>query len=58
MKVVQGSIHQGDISKFPKYYGRQCCAVSIVSCGYALKKDPVSWTYEDIDDCVYVSLSL
>ena len=56
MKVIQGSVHQGDHGKF-KYYGRQCCAISVVSCGYAQKKDPVFWTTKDIDACILVSLN-
>lgn len=56
MKVLQGTFHQGK-PEF-SYYGRQCCAISIVSCCYALKKHPSLWNCFDVDNCVTVSIEI
>lgn len=56
--VLQGSIHQGDSSIFPLYFGVQCCATSIAACCYSSVHEPDLWTSKDIDDCVHIGTEL
>ncbi|KAK3909606.1 ATP-dependent DNA helicase [Frankliniella fusca] len=58
MKVLQGTIHQGNNLVFPVYYGVQCCSASIVACAYGLFHDPSLWTAKDIDACVHVGTNV
>jgi len=55
MKVLQGTIHQGNNLIFPIHYGVQCCSTSVVACAHGLVQQPRFWTAKDIDVCVYVS---
>ncbi|KAK3921489.1 ATP-dependent DNA helicase [Frankliniella fusca] len=58
MKVLQGTIHQGNNLIFPVYYGVQCCSASVVACAYGLIHDPNLWTASDIDACVHLGTNL
>ncbi|KAK3922706.1 Titin-like protein [Frankliniella fusca] len=58
MKVLQGTIHQGNNLIFPVYYGVQCCSASVVACAYGLIHDPNLWTARDIDACVHLGTNL
>ncbi|KAK3917549.1 Nucleus-vacuole junction protein 2 [Frankliniella fusca] len=58
MKILQGTIHQGNHILFPKYHGVQCCATSVVACAHAMVHDPDLWTPKDIDACVHVGTDL
>ncbi|KAK3909951.1 putative GPI-anchored adhesin-like protein PGA18 [Frankliniella fusca] len=58
MKVLQGTIHQGNNFIFPVYYGVQCCSASVVACAYGLIHEPNLWTARDIDACVHLGTNL
>ncbi|KAK3914850.1 41 kDa spicule matrix protein [Frankliniella fusca] len=58
MKVLQGTIHQGNNLLFPIHYGVQCCSASVVACAYALSHNPTLWTAKDIDACVYLGTNI
>ena len=50
-KVVSGTLHQGDtLFLFP---GIQCTYISFLSLVFMTIKEPKSWTYKDIDACVF-----
>ncbi|KAK3926549.1 Secretory phospholipase A2 receptor [Frankliniella fusca] len=58
MRILQGNIHQGDKILFPIYNGVQCCATSVVACGYGMVYSPDLWTAKDIDACIHVGTDL
>ncbi|KAK3924523.1 UDP-3-O-acylglucosamine N-acyltransferase, partial [Frankliniella fusca] len=58
MKVLQGTIHQGNNLLFTIHYGVQCCSASVVACAYAFSHNPTLWTAKDIDACVYLGTNI
>ncbi|KAK3920827.1 A disintegrin and metalloproteinase with thrombospondin motifs 8 [Frankliniella fusca] len=58
MKVLQGTIHQGNNLIFFVYFGVHCCSASVVACAYGLIHDPTLWTARDIDACVHLRTNL
>lgn len=50
--VKQGNYDQSDHTRFPEYFGRQCCAIAVSAACKGSILNPSLWTIDIIDECI------